>query len=92
MQKELGPQGAQKLKQRMAELKAAQILADVSHLPPSRLHELTGQQKGQFSVDLQHPFRLLLIPADDSIPRRVDGGIDLNSVHSVEIVDIADTH
>ena len=82
----------QKLKQRMAELKAADVLADISHLPPPRLHELTGKEKGQFSVDLQHPYRLLFIPADEPVPRKEDGGIELNGVKAVEIIEIADTH
>lgn len=92
MLKELGQDRAKKLRQRMAELKAADVLADISHLPPPRLHELAGQQKGQFSVDVAHPYRLLFIPADDPVPTKPDGGIDLTAVESIEIVGIADTH
>lgn len=92
MQKELGQKRAKKLRQRMVELKAADVLADISHLPPPRLHELTGQQKGVFSVDVAHPYRLLFIPADDSVPPKNDGGIDLNAVETIEIIGIVDTH
>lgn len=92
MQKHLGQAMARKLRQRMMELNAAETLADVSHLPPPRCHELTNDRAGQFSVDLEHPYRLLFIPADDPIPYREDGGIDLARVREIEIIDIEDTH
>ena len=65
MIKELGGAMARKLRQRLTELKAADSLSDISHLPPPRCHELTGKRAGQFSVDLEHPYRLLFIPADE---------------------------
>jgi len=83
---------ARKLKQRLAELKAAETLSDISYLPPPRCHELTGNRAGQFSVDLEHPYRLLFLPADDPIPYREDGGIDLLLVREIEIIKIEDTH
>jgi len=92
MQKQLGPQMARKLQQRMMELWAAETLADISHLPPPRCHELTNDRSGQFSVDLEHPYRLIFIPADDPVPLRDDGGIDLGMVGEIEIIEIADTH
>jgi proteic killer suppression protein len=92
MQKQLGQAMARKLMQRMTELKAAEALSDISHLPPPRCHELTGNRAGQFSVDLEHPYRLLFIPADDPIPYREDEGIDLALVKEIEIIDIEDTH
>lgn len=92
MQKQLTKSMARKLQQRMGELKAAEALSDISHLPPPRCHELTGNRAGQFSVDLEHPYRLLFIPADDPIPYREDNGIDLDQVTEIEIIDIEDTH
>lgn len=83
---------ARKLQQRMTELKAAETLSDISHLPPPRCHELTGNRAGQFSVDLEQPYRLLFIPADDPIPYREDKGIDLALVKEIEIIDIEDPH
>lgn len=83
---------ANKLQQRLMELNAAETLADISHLPPPRCHELTGDRSGQFSVDLEHPYRLLFIPADDPIPLKDDGGVDLSQVREVEIIGIEDTH
>ena len=57
----LGPEMAKKLQQRMVELKAADVLSDIGHLPPARLHELDGGN-GELAVDLKHPFRLVLRP------------------------------
>lgn len=92
MRVQLGTSMARKLQQRMMELKAGDTLADISHLPPPRCHELTNDRAGQFSVDLEHPYRLLFVPADDPIPYREDGGIDLERVREIEIIEIEDTH
>ncbi len=92
MVKELGTKRAAKLKQRLMELRAADTLSVISHLPPPRCHELSGKESGIFSVDLEHPYRLLFIPADDPIPLRADGGIDREQVREIEILEIRDTH
>jgi len=90
--KQIGAEMAKKLGQRVMELAAAETLADLSRLPPTRCHELTGNRLGQLSVDLVHPYRLLFIPADDPVPRKPDGGLDWSRVTAVEIIEIADTH
>ena len=92
MQKQLGAEMAKKLKQRLMELKAATNLLEVSYLPPTRLHELTGNRRGQFTVDLKHPYRLLFIPVNDTIVRLKDGGIDRSKVTLIEIIEIIDFH
>jgi len=92
MLKQLGRDMARKLQQRLMELSAAETLADISHLPPPRCHELTGKRSGQFSVDLEHPYRLLFIPADEPVPLKGDGGIDLSQVREIEIIGVVDTH
>lgn len=87
-----GPARARKLMQRLQELEAAENLADIARVPPPRCHELAGDHAGQLSVDLQHPYRLLFIPANDPVPHREDGGLDWNKVTEVEIIGIVDTH
>ena len=88
----LGPNIARKLQQRLMELKAASCLADISTLPPPRCHQLSGKREGQLSVDLEHPYRLLFIPANDPIPLTKVGGLDWGKVTEIEIFDIVDTH
>lgn len=74
------------------ELKAADTLADISALPPARCHQLSGDRAGQFAVDVQHPFRLIFEPADDPVPRKEDGGIDLTRVRAIRILEVTDNH
>jgi len=81
-----------KLQQRLMELSAAASLADMLRLPPARCHELKGDRKGELSVDLEHPFRLLFVPANIPIPAKEDGGLDWAGVTEIEIIDILDTH
>ncbi len=77
---------------RMTFLAAAPTLAQVPHEPPFRCHELSGNRAGEFAVDLQHPFRLVLIPDHDPVPRKADGGIDLSAVTAVTIISVEDYH
>ncbi len=88
----LGPKMGLKLMQRMGELRAAPSLDFVKRVPPTRCHELTNNRDGQLSVDLEHPYRLLFICADDPIPYLDDGSLDWSSVTEIEIMEITDTH
>lgn len=87
-----GAENARKVRQRLADLEAAEILADISALSPARCHELQGDRAGQFAVDLRHPFRLIFEPAQDPVPRKEDGGIDLQKVTKIRILNVEDYH
>lgn len=90
-----GAARAQKIKVRMKELRGASCLHDFwpPKSPPSRCHELTqGQRSGQISVDLDHPYRLIFVPANDPVPRLADGGLDWSRVTAIMILGIEDTH
>lgn len=76
----------------MIELSAAHALSDIACLPQARCHELTGNRKGQLSVDVEHPYRLLFVPADDPVPHKPDGGLNWSEIREIEILDITDTH
>jgi proteic killer suppression protein len=56
------------------------------------LHELKGNRKGQLSLDLDHPYRLIFIPDHDPVPSTEDGGMDWGRVTAVKILGIEDTH
>lgn len=92
MLKSLGEPMARKLKQRLAELKAAETLVDIPKGPPPRCHELSADRQGQLSVDLVHPQRLIFVPDHDPLPLKEDGGLDWNHVTRVVILEIVDTH
>ena len=92
MLKTHGKRRARKLMQRLMELQAADHLAQIPNTPPPRCHELSGNMKGIFSVDLEHPWRLLFVPTHKPAPRKSDGGIDLEKVTEIVVIGIEDTH
>lgn len=83
---------AKKLQQRLTELDGAQTLADMSRLPAARCHELKLNRKGQLSVDLAHPYRLIFVPDHDPVPLKPDRGLDWAAVTRVLILEVTDTH
>lgn len=93
-----GPERAEKIRRRMAELRAAVTLCDFwpPKKKPSRCHELAeGDRKGKFhlSVDLDYPYRLIFTPAHDPIPTHADGGgLDWSKVTAVTILGVENTH
>ncbi len=76
---------------RIQQLAAARCLEEMYKVPGARFHPLTQNRLGQFSVDLEHPLRLILVP-HGAIPRKADGGIDLSKVTSVKIMEVEDYH
>lgn len=90
-----GAKRARKIRLRMAELRAAATLMDLwpPKSGPGRCHELTeGKRKGQLSVDLDHPYRLIFTPHHDPIPTGPGGGLDWSQVTAVTILGVEDTH
>jgi proteic killer suppression protein len=91
LRKKHGPRRTKKIKQRMTALKAADVLSDMDSFP-GRCHQLVGDRKEQWSLDLDHPYRLIFSPANDPIPTLPDGGIDKTKITSVCIIGVVDTH
>ncbi|VTR62450.1 killer suppression protein HigA [Actinobacillus pleuropneumoniae] len=87
-----GADNARKIMTRMAELKAADNLSIIPHVPPARLHLLTGNRAGQFSVSVKDPFRIIFKPEEDPPPYTTDGGIDKNLVTKIRIIEVGDYH
>jgi proteic killer suppression protein len=87
-----GTRRAKLLRQRLFEIENTAILSDLRLIPGPRLHQLHGNRKGQFSVDLDHPYRLIFVPNDKPVPVLPSGGIDEASVVSVLILEIDDPH
>ncbi len=83
------------IKKRLYELKAAECLEDVRNLQGLRLHQHTrkkGQEMAVFSVDLDHPYRLLFIADHDPEPLLPGGGVDWSQVKRIKIIGIEDPH
>ena len=90
--KRFGSRRSKLLKRRLVELSAANVLEDLRNLPQARCHELHGRRKGQLSVDLDGPYRLVFKPANDPLPKKSDGGLDWTRVTTIMIIGVKDTH
>jgi plasmid maintenance system killer protein len=69
-----GARRAQLIRARLDAIYAATCLEDLRNVP-GRLHELKGNREGQFSFDLDHPYRLIFVPIHNPVPRTEDGGM-----------------
>ena len=90
--REYGDRMARTIANRLAVLSNAGTLAMVPTTPPLRRHLLSGGRGGRYAVDLVHPHRLVFEPAHDPVPRTADGGIDINRVTAVTIMEVVDYH
>ncbi len=81
-----------RLRRRLDDLAAAANLEMLRPPFPGRCHELKADRKGQLSLDLQHPYRLLFEPYGEGIKYKEDGGLEWNSVTAVRILGVEDTH
>jgi proteic killer suppression protein len=91
LEREFGRIQAKKIKQRLDDMRAAASLEDMRHMP-GRYHELSGDRKGEWACDLEHPNRLIFAPHEDPIPLNAIGGYDWKSIRGVEILEIVDYH
>ena len=82
---------AKKIRQRLDDSRAANDLNAMRSLP-GRCHELKGDRHGQLSLDLDHPWRLIFLSADDPPALKDDGGMDWTNVLVIKIIGIEDTH
>lgn len=91
LEKKHGQKRAKRIRRRLDDLRAADVLENMRDLP-GRCHELLYNRSGQLSLDLDHPYRLIFEPADEPIPTKLDGGIDWIKVVAVRILGVEDTH
>jgi proteic killer suppression protein len=54
-------------------IRAAFSMEDLRHAP-GRFHELRGDREGQWSCNLDHPYRMILTPTVHPIPLNEQGG------------------
>jgi len=80
------------IQRRLYELQAADTLEVMRSLPQARCHELKGTHKGQLSVNLDYPYRLIFKPYHNPIPEKGDGGLDWSKVTEIIILGVEDTH
>lgn len=91
--KTFGPICADKIHARLDDLKDSPNLEFVRQfLPQARLHALHGDRKGQYALDLEHPNRLIIEPYHNPLPELSNGGIDLERITKVLVIEIKDYH
>ena len=81
-----GERRAAVVRRRIVQMIAADNLAVLATLPP--LDILIGEQPDEFLIDALAPYRLVFAPWHDPIPRRMDGGLDLEQVTILRILGI----
>lgn len=91
LKKTYGDDCAGRIARRLQQLRSVDCLDDMRSLP-GRCHELVGDRRGSFSLDLVHPLRLVFRPGDDPPALKTDGGIDWAGVKVVIVTGIEDTH
>ncbi|HMV26778.1 MAG TPA: type II toxin-antitoxin system RelE/ParE family toxin [bacterium] len=89
--KEMGKKRADKIRQRLDQLQAAETLEDLRHVA-GNYHELTGDRKGQWACDLDQPYRLIFIPHENPVPVNTSGQYIWLEIRGVEIIEITDYH
>lgn len=82
---------AKLIRRRLDDLKAAPNLHVMRRLP-GRCHELTGGRKGQLSIDLDGPYRLIFKSAHNPPPTKASGGLDWERVTDIVVLGVDNTH
>ncbi len=90
--REYGTRAARTIMIRLAVLLDAETLSEVPATLPDRMHQLTGDRDEQFAVYLVHPYRLVFVPAHDPLPRKEDGGINIEQVTAITVLEVVDYH
>lgn len=75
LRKARGEHRAKLIRRRLDAIIAPAVLEDLRNAP-GRLNELKGDRQGQLSLDLDGPYRLILILAHNPVPMRTGGGAD----------------
>ena len=87
-----GAPRAARIRARMLVLEAAPALSRVPVTLPERRHQLTGDRDEQYAVNIDNQIRLVFESGDDPVPRLPDGGIDVDRVTSIVILEVIDYH
>lgn len=66
-EKKYGSEMAEKIHQRIGEIDASDTVEEMIQFQIGRCHSLKGSRKGQFAMDLVHPYRLVFKQVGDEI-------------------------
>lgn len=91
MQKTFGEM-SKKVNQRMKDLSASANLEILKSIPAANCHELKGNKKGMFAVDISGNYRLTFVPDHNPIPVKDDNSIDCIQITDIQITGTEDYH
>ena len=83
--KKYGSECAKKIFLRLSELLAAPALKDMP--PQARVHPHKGSRQGWYSLDLKHPYRLIVEPTGKDFDP-----CDPATITEVKVIEITDPH
>ncbi|PSR51885.1 killer suppression protein HigA [Adhaeribacter arboris] len=83
---------AKLVNQRIEELKAASTLEVMRTLPRANCHELSGNRKGEFAVDISANHRIIFEPNHNPVPQKEDGGINWAEITDITILAIGEDY
>lgn len=83
---------ADKIQARLDELADSPNLKCMELFPQARLHPLKGDRNGHYALDVKHPKRLIIEPNHNPLPELPTGGIDLEEVTRVVVIEVEDYH
>lgn len=89
-----GEKNAKKLIQRLNELNATEKLAIFIKLPQTGFHELKGNRKGQYAVNLIQPFRLIFMSEidEDKFNCKLSDLEYYKQITTIKILEVKDYH
>jgi len=83
---------AKKVKQRLDELKAAANLAVMMTIPAADCHELDGNRKGQFAVQISGNHRIIFLADQATLTIKENGQTDFTAITIIEILNIGEDY
>ncbi len=83
---------AKKVAQRLEQLRAAPTLFDMQNYPAARCHQLTGNRKGEWALDISVNHRMLFQINQDPIPLNKDRSVNTLKVTEIMIIETDDYH
>ena len=89
--KEYGKINGKKIKRRLDDLSAANNLEEVRNLP-GKCHELIGGRKGQLSIHVEEPHRLIFKPNHAPEATTNSGSLNWKTVTNITIIEITNYH
>lgn len=85
-------ENAKRVVQRLEEMRSAPTLAVLMSIPATRCHKLSGQRKNEWAVAILPNHRLIFEIANDPVPEKEDGSVNIVLITHIRILETTDYH